>query len=322
MKLGVLTILFQDKPIEEALDIIVDAGVDTIELATGGYLSTVHCNPHQLLEQQSELAKLQEVVKSRGLTVSALSCHGNPLHPGKELSQDHTETLTASIKLAGKLEIPCVNCLSGLPGAYPQDQLAHWICLPFPDDPALSEALQWQWKERLIPFWKDAASLAKANSVQIGIEMLPGCLVYNPETMLALREAVGPEICSNFDPSHLFWQDIDICTAIRNLGETICHFHAKDSGLAMNNIRVNGLYDTRQLTDEKNRAWIYRTVGYGHDAKLWKDVFSTLRQVGYDFVASIEHEDSLMSASEGFAKAVAFLKEVMITEASTEAYWA
>ena len=322
MKLGVLTILFQDKPIEEALDIIVETGVEMIELATGGYLSSSHCNPYQLLENPRELQKLKDAVKSRNLTISALSCHGNPLHPDKKISENHSEVLKTSIKLANKLDVPCVNCLSGLPGAYPEDRLIHWICLPFPDDPAPTEALQWQWEERLIPFWKDMGHLAHKNNVQIGIEMLPGNLVYNPETMLALRKAAGPEICVNFDPSHLYWQGIDICESIRHLKDCICHFHAKDAGLAPHNIRLNGLYDQKKLTDENNRAWIYRTVGYGHDATHWKEVFSTLRQIGYDSVASIEHEDSLMSALEGFIKSVAFLKEVMINEKPTAAFWA
>lgn len=43
---------------------------------------------------------------------------------------------------------------------------------------------------------------------------------------------------------------------------------------------------------------------------------------GYDWVLSIEHEDSLMSIDEGFKKAVNFLQSVLIKEKLKEMWWA
>ena len=63
-------------------------------------------------------------------------------------------------------------------------------------------------------------------------------------------------------------------------------------------------------------------MGYGHDESVWRDLISTLRMCGYDGVLSIEHEDSLMTADEGFLKAVRFLKDVLISEAADEMTWA
>ena len=55
---------------------------------------------------------------------------------------------------------------------------------------------------------------------------------------------------------------------------------------------------------------------------MWKDIISALRMVGYDYVLSIEHEDSLMSVNEGLQKAVRFLKEVIAFGDTGEKWWA
>jgi sugar phosphate isomerase/epimerase len=84
---------------------------------------------------------------------------------------------------------------------------------------------------------------------------------------------------------------------------------------------VNGVLDTKPYVDEINRSWIFRTVGYGHDYVFWKSFVSTLRLINYDFVLSIEHEDSLMSGEEGLKKAIAFLRDVMIEKPRGAMWW-
>ena len=144
--------------------------------------------------------------------------------------------------------------------------------------------------------------------------MHPGFCVYNPETLLKLRQAVGDTIGANFDPSHLIWQGIDPVAAIRALGDSIYHVHAKDTKVDPYNTAKFGVLDTKHYSDEIHRSWVFRTVGYGNGLSYWRDLISNLRLVGYDRVLSIEHEDSLMSVDEGLEKAVAFLKESMIRE--------
>ncbi|HDN67377.1 MAG TPA: sugar phosphate isomerase/epimerase, partial [Firmicutes bacterium] len=173
-----------------------------------------------------------------------------------------------------------------------------------------------------IPYWQKAGKFAQEHGVRICLEMHPGFVVYNTETLLRLREAVGEVIGANFDPSHLFWQGMDPIASVRKLGSAIFHVHAKDCRIDPFNASVNGVLDTKSYGDEIHRSWIFRTVGYGHGHEFWKDFVSTLRMVGYDDVLSIEHEDSLMSVNEGFTKAVAFLKEILLTEATGEMWWA
>jgi len=156
----------------------------------------------------------------------------------------------------------------------------------------------------------------------VAFEMHPGFVVYNTETLLRLRAECGKNIGANFDPSHLFWQGMDPIACLRALKGCVYHVHAKDCRVDPLNAATVGVLDTKPYADEINRGWIFRTVGYGHGADFWKDFVSTLRLIGYDGAISIEHEDSLMSVNEGFQKAVAFLKDVLLHEKPGEMWWA
>ncbi|HDI51627.1 sugar phosphate isomerase/epimerase [candidate division KSB1 bacterium] len=321
MKLGVFTVLFSQKSLDEALDYIVKSGLQAVELGTGNYPGNAHCNPEELLKDEKKIANLKKAVEKRGLVISALSCHGNPLHPQKAIADAHRKVQRDTILLAEKLGIDCVITFSGCPGDSPTAKYPNWVTCPWPDD--FSEILNWQWEEVVIPYWKEEVAFAKVHGVtKIALEMHPGFVVYNTETLLKLRQAVGPEIGANFDPSHLFWQGMDPIASVRELGPAIFHVHAKDTRVDPINTAKNGVLDTKHYGDEIHRSWIFRTVGYGHDFAFWKDFVSTLRMVGYDYVLSIEHEDSLMSVNEGFQKAVSFLKEVLLFEETGQMWWA
>ena len=217
-----------------------------------------------------------------------------------------------------RLELgPRVNLIVGDSdkGKYP-----NWVVSPWP--PHYQELLAWQWEKKVIPYWTKRAKFAADHGVKIAIEMHPGFSVYSPETMLKLRAAAGKSLGCNYDPSHMFWQGIDACAAIRILGDAIFHVHAKDTQIYDRNLPNTGVLDMTKYTDERNRAWIFRTCGYGHGAEFWREFISTLRMYGYDYVLSIEHEDSLMSAEEGLTKAVRFLQEIIIKEKPGVAYWA
>ena len=224
------------------------------------------------------------------------------------------------MKLAAEIGVPVVTTFSGCPGDHAGAKSPNWVTCPWPPD--FLEVLEWQWDKVAIPYWKKQAAFAKPLGVKIAFEAHPGFLVYNPETMLKMRAACGPVIGANFDPSHFFWQGIDPVKAVRALAGAIHHVHAKDTGLYPVNADVNGYLDTKHYGDEKNRSWIFRTVGYGHGADFWCDFVSTLRLCGYDGTLSMEHEDSLMSPAEGLSKGVEFLKSVVIREKKGKVTWA
>jgi sugar phosphate isomerase/epimerase len=320
MRIGVLTALFQDLPFEEALDKVVAAGVTAVEIGAGGYPGSQHCPVEELLESESRREEYLEAIGSRGLILSALSVHNNPLHPNPEIAKEADTVIRKATKLARLLNVPVVNGFSGLPAGMPGDAMPNWVTCPWP--PHFLEILDYQWKQVAIPYWKEVAKYVEDQGVKFAFEMHPGMLVYNVETLLRLRYATGSVLGCNFDPSHLFWNGVDPVAAIHKLGEAIFHVHGKDCYVNKLKIAVNGCNDNKPYDQFLNRACTFRSIGYGHGAQVWKDIISALILVGYDYVVSIEHEDALMSTDEGLAKGVAMLKEVNIFEPPGEMFWA
>jgi sugar phosphate isomerase/epimerase len=305
--------------LDQVIAKVKSMGIDTVELGTGNYPGDPHCKL-SMLEDARSFEAFEEKIAGHGITISALSCHGEPLHPNTEIAERSRETNRRTILLAEKLGVPVVVDFSGCPGDSDNARYPNWVTCAWP--PHFGDILEWQWKEKAIPYWKERARFAADHGVRIALEMHPGFLVYNPETMLRLRAEAGPGLGCNFDPSHLFWQGIDPIKAVRILGDAIFHVHAKDTQIYDYNLPRAGVLDTKKYTDERNRSWVFRSVGYGHDAGWWGEFISTLRMYGYDSALSIEHEDSLMSAEEGLAKAAAFLQNLVIREKPGVAYWA
>ena len=321
MKLGVLTVVLGELSQPEAMKYLADAGVQCVEIGCGGFPGKAHADSEVLLSDPAKLEAFKEAIYGNGLEISALSCHGNPVHPDKAVAKAFHDDFVSCILLAEKLGVKRIVGFSGCPGDSENSKYPNWVTCPWPDD--FLKILDWQWNEVLIPYWKETAAFAKAHGIEkIAFEMHPGFCVYNPETLLRLRAAVGDIIGANVDPSHLFWQGIDPVEAIRTLGDAVYYVHGKDVFLDNTNIGRNGVLDTKHYSDVLNRAWVFRTMGYGHDLSTWKEIVSMLKKVGYDDVISIEHEDSLMSPKEGLEKAIAFLKEVLIFEQPGAMWWA
>jgi sugar phosphate isomerase/epimerase len=319
MQLGVFNPLFGNLDFDDMLKMFAELGLQTVEIATGGFVGDSHCKPAELLADTKQLESFRASITRHNLHISALSCHGNPLHPGPDIGKTHHEAWVNTVKLAEKLGVDTVVTFSGCPGGGPDDKVPNWHVCAWPTDHA--QSLEWQWQERVIPYWLEQADFAEAHGVRVAIEMHPGFVVYHPEHVLQLREATRSNVGCNFDPSHLFWQQIDIVTAIRYLGDTIYHFHAKDTHLDPVNLPRKGVLDTVPYDQIARRSWVFRSVGYGHDALYWKQIISALRTVGYDGAISIEHEDGLASRAEGLCKAVAVLKDTVLFEATEKPWW-
>ena len=320
MKLGVVTGLFHDRPLDTALNYLAKIGVQAVEIGTGAYPGNAFCNPDKLLKDPIAIKAYRTNIEDHGLMISGLSCHGNPLHPDKAFAAEHDRIFRNTVRLASEMEVPVVNLFSGCPGDSDNSKYPNWVTCAWPDD--FSEILRWQWEEKVIPYWQVAGAFAEKAGVKLAIEMHPGFVVYNPETLLRLREAVGPVIGANYDPSHLFWQGIDPVASIHYLAGAIYHIHAKDTYMDQRNIAINGVLDTKPYSKLPQRSWTFRTVGYGHDQLAWRAMVSALRLTGYDYVLSIEHEDPLASVEEGLIKAVSFLKDVLLTEQPATMWWA
>jgi len=318
MRVGVFTPLLSQLPLPAVLKKLKTYNIETVELGTGSYPGDAHCKL-TMLDDAGALAEFQKILKDHGVSISALSCHGNALHPDPARAKKDREVSRKTVLLAEKLGVPVVVDFSGCPGDSPHSTAPNWVTCPWPPD--YLKVLDWQWTEVVTPYWREHGKFAADHGVKIAIEMHPGFVVYSPETMLKLRAIAGPSVGCNLDPSHMFWQSVDPIAAVRVLKDAIFYVHAKDTQIYTANLPRTGVLDTKPYTDEANRGWIFRTCGYGHRAEWWKEFISTLRMFGYDYVLSIEHEDSLMSPEEGLAKAAGFLNELVIKEQPTAAWW-
>ena len=319
MRIGVFSVLFKQLKFIDAIEKIKSFGATAVEIGTGGYAGGDHCPIDDLLSSEHSRQEYIDIVRSRGMIISAFSCHYEPLHPDPQLRKQSDEIFRKSVRLASLLGVPVVNVFSGVPAGAPGDTSPNWITCPWPKH--YQEMLDYQWNEVAIPYWTKAGKFAEEHGVKIAVEIHPGMLIYNVETLLRMRKAVGEVLGANFDPSHLFWNGVDPVAAIRELGPAIHHVHGKDCYIDPYNTAVNGCNDNKPYDRILDRSWTFRSIGYGHDVKVWKDIVSTLRLVGYDYVISIEHEDPMMSINEGLGKSISVIKEAIIYENPGEMYW-
>ena len=313
MKLCVLANLFGDIPLDDVLSKLEALGVEAAEIGAGGYPGKCQCDPDILLNDDEKCREFLDCFDKHNIKLAALAAHGNPVHPDPEIAEVYDRELKNAILMAEKVGVDTVITFSGCPGGAPGDKMPNWAICSWPTE--FTRVLEYQWKEVLIPYWTNMVEFAEKHHVpRIAFEMHPGFCVYNPETLMKLREACGPVIGANLDPSHLVWQGCEPAAVIRYLGDAIYHVHAKDTKIDPINSPAIGNLDTKHYTLEKERAWVFRTVGYGHGEDWWREFVSQLRLVGYDRVLSIEHEDSLMTREEGLEKACRFLQRIMIRE--------
>ena len=321
MKLGLFTALYADIPLADMLEKVKAMGIETVELYTGKLSVPSHCDPEMLLGSGDRLREFKDTLERFGLPISQLNCSGNPISPVPGEAAKHRDAFLQTIRLAEKLGIDTIADFSGCPGGGPRDETPNWVTCPWPED--FLSILAYQWNDVLIPFWTWAVREAADYGVtKIGLEMHPGFCVYNPETLLRLRAEVGNAIGSNFDPSHLIWQGIDIPEAVLSLRDAIFHVHAKDTRVSARNIRKNGNLDTKHYSDAERRAWVFAAVGYGNGEHYWKSIMNALATIGYDGVISIEHEDGFMSKDEGLRKAIEMLNRMIIREKPGAMWWA
>jgi sugar phosphate isomerase/epimerase len=310
LKIGLFTDVLQDLSFDDALDWVVEQGIEAVEVGAGNFSNAPHCDVNQLIDSADARTKFNDAIKRRGLTLSALNCNGNLLDPHPERGRRAQDVFYKTVQAANLLGLDTIVTMSGCPGDPTGGTNPNWVTCTWQRE--FVEVNDRQWSEVIEPFWRQAGKFAADHGVKIAIEMHPGQSVYNTRSLLRLREIVGPHLGANLDPSHLFWQGMDPLVVARALGmHGVHHVHAKDTRIDPQEMALNGGLDTRP-TSVQQRAWAFRTVGYGHAAGWWRDFVSTLRTMGYDGVLSIEHEDRLMGSREGILKSVEFLKPIVL----------
>jgi sugar phosphate isomerase/epimerase len=282
-----------------------ELGIAMLEFGCGNWSSAPHLDLDGLLASAAARDAFMGGVAAHGLAISALNCSGNPLHPGV-LGEAHRAVTSKTIQLAGLLGVRRVVLMSGCPGG-PGDANANWVTTAWP--PEAAKVLDAQWAEQLIPYWRGLVRDANTHGVErLCLELHGQQHVHNVRSLFRLREAVGPVVGANLDPSHLFWMGADPLAAVPVLGDAIYHVHAKDTRINPAVAAVHGLIDTTPMDQLEARAWSYVTLGRGHDASWWRAFIGALRTAGYDDVLSIEHEDLALSPLDGVRESVDLLR--------------
>lgn len=304
MKLALCTDVLAGLPFTAMLDKVKSYGISGIEMTAGGWSPCPHVKTEELLASSAKLEQFRHQLAQREIRIVALNCSGNPLAPG-ELGEKHTKSSYRAVELAGKLGVKKIVMMSGLPGGGPDDRVPNWITSTASWPDYMPGVIDYQWNEVAIPWWKKFVQHARQHGVeQIAIEAFPSQLVYNPSTLLRLRNAVDDMIGINLDPSHLIAMGADPIAAARKLEGAVFHVHGKDARIERGLADIDGLLEYQPVTATKTRSWNYVAVGCGQDLKWWKEFFSVLRMTGYDGDVSLEMEDLTMSVEAGLQTSI------------------
>jgi sugar phosphate isomerase/epimerase len=309
VKIGVVSDALDGMALDEGLAFIRRLGVEAIELACAGWFqASPYCDLDVLTSSSRARRRWHDAYREHRLEISALAIHGQPLSPDRDIARSYHHQFEQACQLAESIGVRRLTLLAGLPEGAPGDSSPSWIVSAFP--PSNQRVLEWQWEERLLPYWIAHARIAADHGCLLCFELHPSDMLHHPAALLQLRDAVGETVGCNFDPAHLFWQGVDPLEAIGFLGSAIYHVHAKDLSISPRS-RVSGVLDATPFSNVGQRAWSFRSVGQGHDDRFWLDFVNQLCDIGYDDVLSIEHEDPMVGPKDGLVTSVAFLQHVL-----------
>ena len=320
MDLALMSASMLDRPWEAVLDSARQHGIGLIEACAGGHIPKHHYDPIELAQDAGALERFGETLSLRDMSISSFSCHGNPLHPTEEIARRAHEDFVATCEIASKLGVEHVSLLAGCPGGGPDDHVPTWIInSTFPD---FTEPYAWQWSERVIPYWTDAAQIADRYGIRICIEPHSADVVYNFKTFVRLREVVGETIGMNYDPSHMWWQGIDPIVFIEKAGPAIYTCHVKDVAIDEQQVALHGVASSEEYHAWDKRPWAFSTPGYGHSAHFWSQYVRALRAIHYEGALSIECEDPFMAPDDSLEKTVAVLRQAIPPSPPPAVDWA
>ena len=268
MKLGVYNAILHDRPLEDAIKVIADLGLNGIEINSGGFLPPVHIPEIDEIIADPAAAKAYLArFDGTGVEIAGLNCNGNPLHPNPIIGDKHAEDVRRSIRAAAALGQNRVVTMSGLPGGEPGTLHPNWIVNAW--NSAALDVLDYQW-EIAAKFWSEIDQFAGDHGVKVALELHPQNIVFNARDIRKLVELTGAtNIGVEMDASHLFWQQADPVAVVRELGSLILHAAAKDVRINAENARLNGVLDNgfRRLSPDEPRV----NLGGGEWAKEWPE---------------------------------------------------
>ena len=275
MQVGLLTAPYRGETMETVLEFATGAGFDALEIDV-----RPGCKHLSVEMEEGEAASIIARVRDAGLEVSQLSCFTDISDPDKSERERNQQALYAAVEMASANGVENVGCLAGKP------------CCEMDRYQTIDEIAA--------PFFNDLCPQAAEMSVRFAMENWFATNIMHLGHFEHIFEAVPHDNFGlNFDPSHLYHQQIDYLHAVEVFAGRIFHTHAKDTEIVQHRLRWLGNRDERSW-------WRYVIPGFGEID--WGVYIARLRDNGFDGVLSIEHEDRALSREEGFTRGLEYLR--------------
>lgn len=288
MKLGFLTACLPQVGLEDLVKWAAAHGFQALELAAWPVDSTRDYQAQQIDAanfSKDDAEKVRALFAEHKLEISGMAYYDNNLHPDLQQREVFHNHLKKVIDAASLLNVELVGTFVGARPDRSPDENMHEIGEVF----------------------RELVKYAEHKGVKLMIENcpmdnwqkfgLPGNYAFSPELLEALFNEVASENFGlNIDPSHFFWLGIDYIQCVQDFGSRIFHAHAKDTEILEDGLYRYGILSQQLQADPwKSGWWRYRMPGAGEID--WQKFISTLQEVGYDYVLSIEHEDPVWEGS-------------------------
>jgi sugar phosphate isomerase/epimerase len=278
MKLGFVSAILPDLPLEKVLRFAADEGYACVELmcwpmgkAERRYAGVTHVDVASL--DKAGAKKIKALCKDTGVAISGLGYYPNVLSPDPAEASACLEHLKKVLRAAPLLDVGVVNSFIG------RD---------------FTKSVEQNWPS-VLRTWKPLVKLAEELDLRIGIENCPMYftkdewpggknIATSPAIWRRLFADLGSDrIGLNFDPSHFVFQQMDYLKPLREFASRLFHVHAKDCRVERHRL------DDVGILAHPNEFHTPKLPGLGDVA--WGPFFATLGDVGYAGPVCVEVED-------------------------------
>ena len=272
MQVGMLTAPFGRDDLDTVVGFASCAGFDALEVAVG----TAHCD----LSGRFDAGKLKGTAEEAGLRISSLAAYVDVTAGDAGERKSNRATIDKSLRVCEKMDVDVLCLMAGRP----PEGMSREDCI----------------RDMAAPYFKTVCKKAADKGIKLAMENWFATNIQHLGHWDMIFDLVpDSNFGLNFDPSHLYWQDIDYLLAVERYADRIFHTHAKDTEIVAHKKAFVG--------SQVGGWWRYVIPGLGDID--WGVYCARLRNNGFNGVLSIEHEDSAVGREEGFRLGAAFLRQ-------------
>ena len=302
-----------DLPLEELAPKAKEMGYDGLELGCWGD----HMDVFKAAKDQKYCDKQRAILEKNGLELFAISNHlaGQLVC---DLNNDSQSDMFAPPEFAGNAEKKRQWAIESMKSsAYAAKNLGLKIVNGFTGSsiwhliygfPPVSEEMIEDGFKFFAKLWNPILDVFDECDIKFALEVHPTEIAFDIHTAARALNAVDNRktFGFNFDPSHLYWQQINPVKFIRKFPDRIYHVHMKDAALCLDG--ENGILGSHLSFGDYRRGWDFRSLGHG-DVNF-REIIRALNQIGYTGPLSVEWEDAGMDRFAGAAESVKFVKNI------------